>query len=79
MPGQKLNKVAKLVWEKEFGKSQKGTDAFGTVIAKAAYRDEQSEFGWDIDHIIPKSKGGTDNVPNLRPLAIENNRRKADD
>ena|ERR1700730_1967818 len=26
----------------------------------------RSEFGWEIDHIVPKAMGGTDDLSNLR-------------
>jgi len=40
--------------------------------------DHQSKFGWEIDHIRPVSKGGSDRLDNLQPLYWENNRRKGD-
>jgi 5-methylcytosine-specific restriction endonuclease McrA len=38
----------------------------------------QSEGGWEIDHIVPVSLGGSDDLDNLQPLWWKNNRRKGD-
>jgi 5-methylcytosine-specific restriction endonuclease McrA len=38
----------------------------------------QTEYGWEIDHIFPSSKGGSDDLSNLQPLYWENNRKKSD-
>lgn len=35
--------------------------------------------GWEIDHLKPVAKGGTDELGNLQPLQWENNRGKGDD
>lgn len=34
--------------------------------------------GWEIDHIVPVAKGGSDNLSNLQALLCTNNRHKAD-
>jgi len=52
-------------------------DKCGTPIAKGDY-GKQEKYGWEIDHIKPVSKGGTDDLSNLQPLYWETNRKKED-
>lgn len=53
-------------------------DDCGAVIKWADYGNCNSKFGWEIDHIIPESRDGSDNISNLRPLQWKNNRSKSD-
>jgi hypothetical protein len=51
-------------------------DAWGWTIVRQDFGNTRSRYGWEIDHIIPVSHGGTDELTNLQPLQWENNRRK---
>ena len=55
-------------------------DSAGAWIKRSMRGDRSSEtnFGWEVDHIKPKSDGGTNDISNLRPLHWMNNLSKSD-
>lgn len=48
-------------------------DEFNALIAWSEYGNRDSEWGWELDHIIPLSLGGLDVESNLRALHWRNN------
>lgn len=54
-------------------------DACGAWIAWDKYGNLDNIFGWQIDHIFPKSRGGDEKPINLRALHYKNNLSKGDD
>ena len=66
------------LWNKFFGKETKVKDFAGRTIAKGAYNDRNSDCGWNVDHILPQSKGGTTADHNLICCHIHTNDEKAD-
>ena len=53
-------------------------DKCGASMQRSKY-GKTEQFGWEVDHIKPVSRGGTDDLFNLQPLQWENNRQKGDD
>jgi hypothetical protein len=70
------------VWNK--GQAVLGNDAnvFRKDIYGAWMRWDQYgktlQYGWEVDHIIPLARRGSEALNNLQPLQWENNRRKGD-
>ena len=62
-------------------------DASGAIIHYSKYKDRNSDYGWEIDHIYPKSLLEEAKVPeklindprNLRPMNWKNNVSKGSD
>lgn len=74
-----LNKETAIrLWTQQFGKRQKALDFAGREIAKAAYNDRNSKYGWNVDHILPLSRGGKTADHNLICCHILTNDEKAD-
>lgn len=69
--------TAMRLWNKFFGKETKVKDFTGRIIAKGAYNDRNSEFGWNVDHILPQSRGGKTADHNLVCCHILTNDEKA--
>ena len=73
------------VWEKATPVAGKDPNVYrkdkcGAWIKRDMYGQSTTglSMGWEIDHIKPKAKYGTDDLSNLQPLQWENNRNKAD-
>lgn len=54
-------------------------DACGAWIQRSEYGNHKSQYGWDVDHVLPRLMGGGDDEINLRPMQWQNNLSKADD
>lgn len=62
-------------------------DACDAIICRSSYGRDDDFFGWEVDHIVPKSLLEESNVPqeliddfrNLRPLNWRNNLSKGND
>lgn len=51
-------------------------DIGGAWLQKDQY-EKEGKYGWGIDHICPRSKGGNENISNLQAMHWENNKEKS--
>lgn len=70
--------TAMSLWNEQFGKATKVKDFAEREIAKGAYNDRNSKFGWNVDHILPQSQGGKSVKSNLICCHVLTNDDKAD-
>jgi len=73
--------TVELVWRKaqeDIGYHMFRKDCCGATILRTAH-GKTCSVGWEIDHIVPVSRGGKDDLDNLQPLHWENNRQKGDE
>ena len=74
-----INKdTAMRLWAKTFGNKTHVKDFAGRTIDKCAYNSRNSEYGWNVDHILPVSKGGKSTDNNLVCCHVLTNDEKAD-
>lgn len=57
------------IWRKDFA---------GAWIRKDAY-GQRTKYGWEVDHLVPVSHGGSDDLSNLTALHWQNNVTKGQD
>jgi len=75
--------VIQSVWNKgipvpSYDSSKYRKDKCGAWMDWNKYGDRESDYGWEIDHIIPESQNGSDELDNFQPLQWENNMEKGD-
>ncbi|MBL7960941.1 HNH endonuclease [bacterium] len=50
----------------------------GKKVSFSNYNEPRKKGAWEVEHSVPKSKGGTDHLNNLFPACIDCNRSKSD-
>ncbi len=68
---------AMALWEKRYGQESRVTDFAGREMVKSAYNNRDSEFSWNLDHVMPRSLGGRTDESNLVCCNMRTNQEKA--
>ncbi|TET56939.1 MAG: HNH endonuclease [Promethearchaeota archaeon] len=72
--GEKLHEARKIkIWEKTQGKCY-----YCGKILMINLNDGKNHAAWTMDHVTPKTKGGTNTLDNLVPCCSECNQTKND-
>lgn len=78
--GHITEELIEAVWQKGQVIPNNNPNEFRQDYASAWIRREDygknTIYGWVIDHIRPRSKGGTDGIENLVPLQYQNSCRR---
>ncbi len=53
-------------------------DDYGNLMRFQDYGNRNSEYGWEKEHVIPASRGGSNAIANIRPLHWQANVKKSD-
>jgi hypothetical protein len=54
------------------------TDPQGWIIHFDDHGNHASPYGWEMQHLLPKSRGGTDQLFNLQPVNVSRRREGQD-
>lgn len=73
--------IIEIIWEKAkevpgYDKNKWRQDFAGAWILRNQY-GIRSEYGWEIDHLEPRNRGGSDDPSNLIPIHWRNNISKS--
>ncbi len=76
------DRLKRQVWEKGRVVSPHDGNTYRQDICgnwmKFDLHGQEVEYGWEIDHIVPRARGGKTEIANLQPLWWRNNRSKSD-
>jgi hypothetical protein len=70
--------VIQAVWDKLVVSAEHAPlkmDAYGAVIWREAFGNNNSKLGWEIHHRLSVEQGGGDDLDNLEAIQWENHRR----